>query len=170
MDIFLNGVDAGGVYSGSTDLPMAANAADFAKIGHIFSNGIESWFQGSIDEVCLWNRSLTQTEIQNNMSHHLAGNETGLIGYWTFNETNGSTVTDKSPNRFNGTLQGNPSRVFSGAAIGDRSVAQYSAGFAGQTLSIFDGKDSVTISNITGGPAGVQLYEVTTVPSQTSYA
>lgn len=44
-------------------------------------------FLGLIDEVRVWNRALTQTEIQTDMSLRLTGQEPGLVGYWNFSMT-----------------------------------------------------------------------------------
>lgn len=60
-------------------------------------------FNGSVDEIQIWNRALTQNEIRNNMCKKLIGNEAGLVGYWRFDETSGNTAFDSSPNGNNGT-------------------------------------------------------------------
>ena len=49
------------------------------------------WFKGEIDEVCLYNRALTQDEIR--LRRHLTQPPSGdnsLIAYWQFNESSGS--------------------------------------------------------------------------------
>ncbi|MCL2289939.1 MAG: cadherin-like beta sandwich domain-containing protein, partial [Bacteroidetes bacterium] len=43
-------------------------------------------FRGNIDDVRFWNRSLSEAEITRDYSRRLAGNESGLRGYWTFDE------------------------------------------------------------------------------------
>ena len=53
-------------------------------------SGTMKYFLGTIDEVRIWNKALTQAEIQATMFTHLSGNEEGLVGYWTFNEEEGS--------------------------------------------------------------------------------
>ena len=58
---------------------------------------------GQIDEVCIWDRTLTQTEIRDNMCSKLVGSEANLKGYWRFDETGGNTYFDSSPNGNNGT-------------------------------------------------------------------
>ena len=55
-------------------------------------------FVGSIDDIRLWSSARTQTQIQNNRSMELVGNETGLLGYWKLNETSGTTVNDSQTN------------------------------------------------------------------------
>jgi len=62
------------------------------------------YFPGQLDEVRIWNRALTQTEIQQNMCKKLIGTETGLVGYWRFDDCGGLTATDASGNGNNGTL------------------------------------------------------------------
>jgi len=63
-------------------------------------------FQGSIDDVRIWNKARTQTEIQADFNRELTGNETGLVGYWNFNFINSNTVQDLSSNNNDGTLFG----------------------------------------------------------------
>lgn len=66
-------------------------------------------YSGQIDEVRVWNRALTQTEIQTNMCKKLADNYgNGLVGYWRFDEgidntcTGGQDACDASGNGNNG--------------------------------------------------------------------
>lgn len=55
-------------------------------------------FVGSLDDIRLWSTARTATQIQNNRSHELVGNEAGLIGYWKLNESSGSVVNDSQTN------------------------------------------------------------------------
>jgi hypothetical protein len=75
-------------------------------------NGGSDWFPGSIDEVRIWNRALTQQQIQANINCELTGNEPGLIAYYNFNQgipnSNNTGITilnDQTPNHLNGSLQ-----------------------------------------------------------------
>ena len=43
-------------------------------------------FNGKLDELRIWNTALTQAQIQAHMNIELAGNETGLISYYNFNQ------------------------------------------------------------------------------------
>jgi parallel beta-helix repeat protein len=74
-------------------------------------------FQGEIDEVSVWNRVLTSTEIENSMLSSFTGSESGLLGYWTFNENSGTVTHDQSPNANNGTFQGELTWVDSAAPV-----------------------------------------------------
>lgn len=114
MDLYLNGVDVGGDYAGESHLPMKSNSPnETAKVGLIRQNGLTFRFKGKIDELRIWNRSLTRDEIQTVIFTKLDKNESGLIGYWDFDEPTGTTVLDKSENKFNGTLMGGAKRVAS---------------------------------------------------------
>jgi len=64
------------------------------------------YFDGIIDDVRIWNVARTQQQIQDNMNKELAGNETGLVGYWKFNEGTGTTAYDSTVNANNGTIYG----------------------------------------------------------------
>ncbi|MEO5572244.1 MAG: LamG-like jellyroll fold domain-containing protein [Bacteroidia bacterium] len=66
--------------------------------------GYADAFKGLIHEVRFWNVARTQTEIQNSKNIFLAGNETGLIGYWRMNEGIGQTINDLSPTNNDGFL------------------------------------------------------------------
>jgi len=62
-------------------------------------------FNGKIDEVRIWNIARTQSEIQQNMSESLLGNELGLVAYYNFDDGPSSNiVTDLTSNTLNGTL------------------------------------------------------------------
>ena len=60
---------------------------------------------GQADEISLWNIALTQQQVQDYMEADLTG-ETGLVGYWNFNEGSGETANDASGNDNHGTIYG----------------------------------------------------------------
>ena len=55
--------------------------------------------------ILIWDTALSQSEIQSYMSSPPTGNESGLVGYWNFNEGSGITVTDLSGNGNDGTIK-----------------------------------------------------------------
>ncbi len=61
-------------------------------------------FLGKIEEVRIWNDVRTSTEIPENMCKALVGDESGLVAYFNFDNTAGTTLQDFSGNDFNGTL------------------------------------------------------------------
>ncbi|MEI7780565.1 MAG: LamG-like jellyroll fold domain-containing protein, partial [Planctomycetota bacterium] len=59
-----------------------------------------------MSSVSVWNTPLSQAQIQAGMNRAYSGTEPGLVCFLPMNETNGSTVDDRSPNRNDGTVNG----------------------------------------------------------------
>ena len=59
---------------------------------------------GELDDFSFWNIVLTSSQIQNLMYTSPIGTEESLIGYWNFNEGNGTILTDQTSNGNDGTL------------------------------------------------------------------
>jgi Concanavalin A-like lectin/glucanases superfamily len=72
---------------------------------------------GRMDEVTLWNRSLSDDEIGALMRFGATGAESGLIGYWPFDNGAGSTASDVTGHSYNGILQNGASWVPSDAPL-----------------------------------------------------
>jgi hypothetical protein len=76
------------------------------SMGNIFGN----WqLYGSIDDTRLWSVARTQAQIQASMNSELAGNESGLVAYWKFNQgiaggNNAGIMTAIATTGPNGTL------------------------------------------------------------------
>ena len=60
-------------------------------------------YTGQLDEVKLWSTARTQAEIQADMYGH-STSESGLVGYWNFDEGSGGTASDSSATGADGTL------------------------------------------------------------------
>src|SRR3546814_7591854 len=54
-------------------------------------------WDGEIDDARIWNAARTPAQIAESASVPLTGNETGLVGYWRFDEATGRTAADSSP-------------------------------------------------------------------------
>ena len=67
-------------------------------------NAVTQRFDGSIDEVRIWNTTRSQVEITSNINSLLSGAEAGLIGNWRLDEGSGTTVVDQSALGHDGTL------------------------------------------------------------------
>jgi hypothetical protein len=72
---------------------------------------------GEIDEVRIWNIVRTPADILSTMYKKLAGNETGLVGYFKFDDASATTTTDSSPSHVDLQLKGNATRVASSAPL-----------------------------------------------------
>jgi hypothetical protein len=84
--------------------------------GHVPGYFPRSVWNGNIDEVRVWrNVARTQAQIRENMHLTMRGAESGLVGYWQFNETSGSAIDAIAGN--NGTLQNGASRITSTVSV-----------------------------------------------------
>lgn len=95
-----------GVYNGSGQFYIGRSAWSLSDA-----------FDGSLDEVRLWNYVRSESEINDNRILALRGDEPGLLGLYHFDEPSGSIVYDASPNGINGTIVGGASFVESDAFI-----------------------------------------------------
>ncbi|CAN5451590.1 hypothetical protein BH11BAC1_BH11BAC1_23230 [soil metagenome] len=67
--------------------------------------GPDRYFQGSIDEVRVWNRALMQNEILAGMNNHIdPAGASGLVSYWRMNEGVNSTLYDVAGTNNGGTV------------------------------------------------------------------
>jgi hypothetical protein len=57
-----------------------------------------------LDDFRIWNYARTQEEIQADMNREIFGVEEGLVGYWRFNEGEGTTAYDMSPYENHGNI------------------------------------------------------------------
>ncbi|MDM8536732.1 FG-GAP-like repeat-containing protein [Desulfobacterales bacterium HSG17] len=100
MSFYVNGVNAGSKAAG-----FSANTSKPLRIGAGTTEGApQLFYNGQIDEVRVWNKVLTQTEILSSRCNTLAGNETGLAAYWRFDHDTGTTLMDHTANANHGTL------------------------------------------------------------------
>lgn len=124
MTLYLNGEPS----THTTNL----NAVDIStmKIG-----SYQGWssrnYNGEIDEVAIWNRSLSTQEIRELMhltKENAVQNDADLLAYYQFNADDAATIYDKSPHQRHATFSGNSSRVASTAPIaGGNSDTQIEA-------------------------------------------
>lgn len=131
-------------------------------------------FKGPIDEVRIWNRALTASEIQERLCKRITSSDTywsDLIAYWRFDASSGTTLSDEK-NTYNGTLLpsgSEPSWGWSGAAIGDVSAYDYTGttpGTFSATLAHSNG-DNITATGSSGTVKGIQVYRVDSTPLRT---
>ncbi|MFN0040815.1 MAG: LamG-like jellyroll fold domain-containing protein, partial [Burkholderiales bacterium] len=109
----------------------------------------EQNFAGQIDDVRVWTRVRSQSDIRANMNGALTGNEAGLAGNWKFDEAGGSIVLDASANRNDGVIR-SPLRL---DGVNDHAVS-------GNLRSFFD-DESVTIElSFNALAAGVIVSEL----------
>jgi len=92
VKIYINGIQ-------DTSISRSGYIANQFGAVHIGSRAAQSSFADFIiDEIRVWNIARSQTEIRNSMCEQLIGNESGLVGYWRFDEGTGDTAHDYSGN------------------------------------------------------------------------
>jgi len=103
--VYVDGIlQSGYFWGGSVPLPAIGTTQSYEfKVGAAYG---EAYFDGVIDEVSVWDVALTDVEIYNIMYNPLNGTESGLVGYWPFNEGSGVTTHDSSQNNNHGTING----------------------------------------------------------------
>jgi hypothetical protein len=81
------------------------------SIGSSGSGG-DRFFQGQIAEVRIWNTGRSAASVISDMATTIAPDQAGLIAYYQFNETGGTTVLDATRNQNTGVLGGsNPANA-----------------------------------------------------------
>jgi len=98
--VLKDGSQSGGWVQAGSDGNVNVN--DPLRIGDA-TWGTTGNFDGMIEEVRIWNRSLSNEEIQEMMFKELDGTEANLQAYYQFNETSGSFVPDLTVNNNDGT-------------------------------------------------------------------
>ncbi|QTA88490.1 S8 family serine peptidase [Desulfonema magnum] len=83
--------------------PVADNLDFPLLIGESMSQ--DRAFEGSVDEVRIWNKVRSQAEICSALYTGLKGDEEGLVGYWPMNKYD-NVITDRSGNGHEGKIFG----------------------------------------------------------------
>jgi len=170
--IYVDGILQGTTSVTSFNFPASATPT---KMG---SNAFGEYFDGSLDEVRVWNRALCADELQNNMNGELVLPQAGLLGYYHLNEGvaagNNAGVTaapDSSGNSNNGTLQNfalNGS-ISNWVAPGGVATGNYVTPYVVPTLTvsgtttICEGQSTVLTAS------GASTYTWTSGPATASY-
>lgn len=94
LKTYLNGVVADSIKLDATYTCKNTTTAE-AKLASPYQSS-DANFVGNIDEMRLWNRALTNAEVNANHDRYLAGTELDLIGYWQMDEGINSFIFDKS--------------------------------------------------------------------------
>ncbi|MDB9313691.1 hypothetical protein PN462_11320 [Spirulina sp. CS-785/01] len=148
MKIYLNGQ----LWHSGTGKTRQLNPATKVLLGNYPNRSYP--YHGIVDEIRIWNRVRTQTEIQAEMNHRLVGNEPGLWSYWRLDEGKGETIFDQTDNGHHGTIK-DATWVKSDAPIGDHpGIRRTSFGLqsvAEQFALQFDGQDDYAIIQL-GSP------------------
>jgi hypothetical protein len=159
VKIYVNGV----LKSSRSDFSGDLKSGAYMQIGG--QQGPSDCFNGTIDEVRIWNVERTADSIRADMCRKV-GPGNGLVACWRLDDGSGTTTADASSNGHTGTLVGPPTWGTSGASLGDASTYNYSSPTS-VTLASADG-DNINVGTIAGSPDGIQIYRVDQAPNVTT--
>ena len=94
-----------GAFSGTYDFSTGVNLVIGAACN------ATGFFNGLIDNIRVWNKAMTPTELAADMIEVVTGPTAGLLAGWDFEGTSGTNVPDISGNNHPGTLFGNASII-----------------------------------------------------------
>jgi hypothetical protein len=72
----------------------------------IMGDYFDQALNATISNIRIWGIARTESQIKDNMSGELTGDEEGLVGYWKLNEGSGTVANDSTANNNHGTLYG----------------------------------------------------------------
>jgi hypothetical protein len=101
LKLFLNGIERASTTTSGGNIIPSSTSLLFGN-----SDGLTQSYEGLMDEVSIWDVSLTETQIQAFMNLSLQGDESNLIGHWNLNEGVGMTFSDLNINGNNGSVYG----------------------------------------------------------------
>jgi hypothetical protein len=87
---YVNGLPK--ITTSGTGVTMLATGSSVLSLGCNPTNN--NCFSGLFDELRIWKVARTATEIHDNYNKPAVGDETGLVGYWKFDESSGTTTAD----------------------------------------------------------------------------
>ncbi len=172
LTAYLNGIQAGTPINIAADSGRSLDGVLPLRIGQDGTGVYGPKFKGAMDELKIWNKALNVNELRQHICQKVNGNDTNLMAYYRMDETAGNVLTNlaqASGAVFNGTLMNNPQRVISGAAIGDTSIQNYPADWAGISLSLgSNAQGTITIDSIAAGALGIHVYRINNAPNFTN--
>ncbi|KMO94602.1 LamG domain-containing protein [Streptomyces roseus] len=109
----------GGKPAGSGPLPFTPATGAATRVGSDPAGRAGEHFEGDIDELRVWNRVRSESELAEDVNHRLIGNEPGLVAYYRFDEGSGTTAHDQADRALHGTLRDGARWTGSDAPVGD---------------------------------------------------
>ncbi len=127
ITLYVNGIGSKNAFA-----PVKVNFNGGVRLGNYHGWG-GRYMKGDLDEVCVYNRSLTQAEIREKMHlRKIPADETDMLAYYQFNEAGGSTSYDRSGTS-HASLVGSATRIPSTVAVGPGASARNFASPTGNT-------------------------------------
>ncbi len=164
LSLYINGVLQS---STSTGYNTIKDGIYSLKLGSYGTN-YGQYFNGSMDNIKIWNTVKSQTDITNGMFTELAGNEAGLVAFYNFNQGTASgsnssisVIQDRTSNGFSGTLTN-----FAKTGSTSNFVAGFIPEISGQSI-LNKGLTTNYTNGLTGGTWSSSSTNIATVNSST---
>jgi len=156
--LYTNGYPAAVQLLSPADVGGWGDQPQFTVGGYLSGEKPADKFKGTLDELRIWDIQLTPEQITDNMGRSLTGKESGLKGYWSFNDGSGLDVYDQTGRGNNGSfypysLAGSPQWVASDVPVGNEAAFVYNC---------LNGTRSVYDVPITGRPCVVEYGDIQT--------
>ena len=103
VNYYVNGSAAGSWNASARNLTIGPNIT--------LGDNTYRRFNGMLDEVQIWNKQCSASEIQAIFSYPITGTASNLVAYWKFDEAEGIRVFDATTNHLDGTLVNRPLRL-----------------------------------------------------------
>jgi len=91
VQAYVNGVLKSSKTSSTSQKTLMTGSSPLTIGGYPTEN---AYFAGLIDEFRVWNVERSAADIMSTMNKTLTGTEPGLVGYWQFNESSGTSAAD----------------------------------------------------------------------------
>jgi hypothetical protein len=141
LKIYVDGTLSGSL--ATTNVPSTSVSNDLF-IGQNGAGGEQ--FIGKLDEISIWDRALTATEISTNTGYNLTGTESGLKAYYNFNDNPSNGTGQVVPNKCVAT-----GAAINGATVGTSTTPTFNCSEVlvnTPTCSIMlNGKDNAIVNN-----------------------
>ena len=98
-------------YESLTPVALGTNLQSNGSVHNSYSG----FFDGTLDEVRIWDYARTQSEIQSTINSQISTAQTGLVARWALDEGTGTSVLGSAGTSFNGTIINNSYQWVAGA-------------------------------------------------------
>jgi hypothetical protein len=107
LKIYVNGNLEGIDSAGTFQIVQSTEVLAFARLGSIDAE----YYQGKLDEIRIWNIARGQAQLRSTMNDTLgpeyySTSDSGLVGYWRFDEGSDTTAFDLTGNHNDGIIHG----------------------------------------------------------------
>jgi len=99
--LYVNGEE---IYSTDNFAGRVPDSTQQFDIGRVYNNN----FEGKIDEVRMWNKARSASEIKSNLNTRIDSDENGLVAYYSFDD---STANDRTSNGNDGSSVNSPTFI-----------------------------------------------------------